>query len=185
MIWGHVELDLSSQNSPKGFCDLGQVSGGGYCGHTSCQRYLTYKWLSNFFLLSLSLSLQNIRLLLFWWRSIQSCICRGFGFIMEIFYTLSVFFAILLWRNCQLNLQYEIFMSHLLYVLEWSWSWPKKFMVMTITLTFLPKVWYGINAYYQNRLMQICGGERASRPQSVVANRAPAHTLRNSMSVCC
>jgi hypothetical protein len=40
--WGPVELDLSPWDSPKGFCNLGCVSGGGeYCGHTSRQRYLT------------------------------------------------------------------------------------------------------------------------------------------------
>jgi len=38
---GRVELDLSSQDSPKGFCNLGRVSGSGYLSHTSGQRYLT------------------------------------------------------------------------------------------------------------------------------------------------
>jgi hypothetical protein len=60
---------------------------------------------------------KNIRLLLFWRRSIRSSVCGGFGFITEIFYTLSVFLTILLGRNCQLNLRCEIFMSDLSYVL--------------------------------------------------------------------
>jgi hypothetical protein len=43
-IWGPVELDLSPWDSPKGFYNLGRVSGCAYWGHTSGQRYLTFAW---------------------------------------------------------------------------------------------------------------------------------------------
>jgi hypothetical protein len=33
-----------TQNSPNGLCNLGRVSGGGYKGHTSAQRYLKFAW---------------------------------------------------------------------------------------------------------------------------------------------
>ncbi len=41
--WGPVKLDWSPWDSPKGLCNLGQVSGGEYWGHTSAQRYLKNK----------------------------------------------------------------------------------------------------------------------------------------------
>ena len=41
MTRSHVDLNLSSQDSSKGICNPGLDTGGGYWGHTSCQRYLT------------------------------------------------------------------------------------------------------------------------------------------------
>ena len=38
--WGPAKLDLSPWDSPKGLCNLGQVSGVEYWGRTSAQRYL-------------------------------------------------------------------------------------------------------------------------------------------------
>jgi hypothetical protein len=39
--WDPVEVDLILWDSPKGLCNLDEVSGGGYWGHTSIQKYLT------------------------------------------------------------------------------------------------------------------------------------------------
>ena len=43
-FWGLFELDLSPWDSPKGLCNVGRVSGGGYWGLTIGQRYLTNSW---------------------------------------------------------------------------------------------------------------------------------------------
>ena len=70
---GHVELDLRSQDGPKGFYHLGQDSGVGYCGCTSGQRYLTCS-VSNSILTCTKESQYSslmASLLILWWGSLR------------------------------------------------------------------------------------------------------------------
>ena len=99
---GPVELDLSSQDSLKGLCNLGRVSGGEYWGHTSAQRYLTFWWfkvgsnLYPLFCLSWKTGLyvptnvqRYILLMLILWDKLWQCFYDGKKLLVSWQFTLS------------------------------------------------------------------------------------------------
>ena len=67
------------------------------------------------------------------WCSKLKCVCKVVVSIME-FFTFPWNFRYLLWRKCLLNHQSDDFVSY--WFLQWSWSLPKKVLIMITTLTF-------------------------------------------------